>query len=146
MKLTTSHQPVLASKVTNSQRGASTQHSQQVEGGDLSPLLSTGETHLEYWGPVMGSTVQERHGEMYGGVQQWASKMIKGLEHLSYEERLRELGLFSLEERRFREITSMCSKAIAPLDEMYSCINLSGRDKEAVPPAASELKTESTKQ
>lgn len=71
-------------------------------------ILSIGETHLrswvQFWAPQC-----KRNIDVLKRVQQRATRMIKSLikdmmEHPSYEQRLRELGLFNLKKKGSGEI------------------------------------------
>ena len=72
---------------------------QQVEGGDSAPLLCAGEPSCGVLCPDVESSVRERCKPVES-LQRKAREMTEGMEHLPCGDRLRELGLRSLEKRR----------------------------------------------
>ena len=99
-KFDISHQCAFAAEKANCILGCIKRRVASRSRGVIIPLSSVlGSSHLEYyiqvWGPQHRKDV-----DLLERDQRRSTRLIRVLEHLSYEERLRELGLFSLKKRR----------------------------------------------
>ena len=76
------------------------------QAGHALRILCPGEATFRLLHPVLDSPVQKDRDLL--GVQQRATKMIKGLEYLPYEDRLSDLGSFCLGKKKSKRGFDKC--------------------------------------